>query len=69
MAQEAALVEASDGRSGIILMFDEDEAGRTGREKALVRLARRLFVRVAVLPQEGAQPDHLTENEVHALLD
>ena len=69
MAQEAALVEASEGRSGIILMFDEDEAGRTGREKALVRLARRLFVRVAALPQEGAQPDHLTENELHALLD
>ncbi|MES2595780.1 MAG: toprim domain-containing protein [Verrucomicrobiota bacterium] len=69
MAQEAALVEASEGRSGIILMFDEDEAGRMGREKALVRLARRLFVRVAPLPQEGAQPDHLTANELHALLD
>ncbi|GEP44445.1 hypothetical protein BGE01nite_37360 [Brevifollis gellanilyticus] len=67
--QEAALVEASQGRSGIILMFDEDEAGRVGREKALVRLARRLFVRIAPLPQEGAQPDHLTESELHALLD
>lgn len=67
--QEAALVTASEGRSGIILMFDEDEAGCMGREKALVRLAQKLFVRVAVLPQEGAQPDHLTESELHALLD
>jgi hypothetical protein len=50
-------------------MFDEDDAGRAGREKALVRLARRLFVKVVVLPQEGAQPDHLSENELHALLD
>lgn len=68
-AQEEALVAASEGRSGIILMFDEDEAGRMGRDRALVRLARKLFVRVAILPQEGAQPDHLTESELHALLD
>jgi DNA primase len=67
--QEATLVEASEGRTGIVLMFDEDDAGRAGREKALVRLARRLFVKVVVLPQEGAQPDHLSENELHALLD
>jgi DNA primase len=67
--QEEALVKASSSRSGIILMFDEDDAGRAGREKALVRLSRRMFVRVVPLPQEGAQPDHLTENELHALLD
>lgn len=67
--QEALLIEASASRPGIILMFDEDEAGRAGREKALVRLARKVFVRVVPLPQEGAQPDHLTENELHALLD
>jgi DNA primase len=67
--QEALLIEASASRSGIILMFDEDNAGRAGREKALVRLARQIFVRVVPLPQEGAQPDHLTENELHALLD
>lgn len=68
-AQEAALVEASESRSGIILMFDEDDAGRMGREKALLRLAQHLFVRIIALPQEGAQPDHLTESELHALLD
>jgi DNA primase len=67
--QEAVLVAASEGRSGIILMLDEDEAGRMGRDKALLRLASKLFVRVVPLPQEGAQPDHLTEGELHALLD
>ena len=67
--QEASLLEASASRPGIILMFDEDDAGRAGREKALVRLARQVFVRVVPLPQEGVQPDHLTENELHALLD
>jgi len=67
--QEALLLKASESRQGIILMFDEDDAGRAGREKSLVRLARQTFVRVVPLPQEGAQPDHLTENELHALLD
>lgn len=67
--QEELLLKASESRQGIVLMFDEDDAGRAGREKALVRLARQTFVRVVPLPQEGAQPDHLTENELHALLD
>jgi DNA primase len=67
--QEALLIEASASRSGIILMFDEDKAGRVGREQALLRLARHLFVRVVPLPHEGAQPDHLSESELHALLD
>ncbi len=67
--QEEALVQASASRPGIILMFDEDDAGRMGREKALVRLARRLFVRIVPLPQEGAQPDHLSESEIRDLLD
>lgn len=67
--QEALLLKASEGRSGIILMFDEDNAGRAGREKALLQLSRQTFVRVVPLSQEGAQPDHLTENELHALLD
>ncbi len=67
--QETLLLEASADRPGIILMFDEDNAGRAGREKALQRLAQRAFVRVVSLPREGAQPDHLSESELHALLD
>jgi DNA primase len=67
--QEALLLAASATRPGIILMFDEDDAGRAGREKALLRLSQHLFVRVVPLPQEGAQPDHLSESELHALLD
>ena len=67
--QETLLVEASASRPGLILMFDEDDAGRAGREKALLRLARHLFTRVIALPQEGLQPDHLSESDLHALLD
>lgn len=66
--QEALLLSASGPRSGIILCFDEDEAGRKGREKALVALARHAFVKLAVLPREGTQPDHLTAEELQILL-
>jgi len=67
--QEAILVEASSSRSGIVLMFDEDDAGRAGREKALLRLANQIFVRVVPLPEAGSQPEHLSADELHNLLD
>jgi DNA primase len=64
---ERLLADAGKER-GIILLFDEDDAGRTGRAKALLRLATKVFVRVAPLPREGVQPDHLTPDELHTLL-
>jgi DNA primase len=65
--QERLLAE--HGRAGgIILLFDEDEAGRRGRANALLCLATKAFVRVAALPREGAQPDHLPEEELRTLL-
>ncbi len=67
--QEAILAQASCSHSGIILMFDEDDAGRAGREKALLRLANRMFVRVISLPTAGLQPEHLGEDDLHNLLD
>ena len=67
--QEAILVEASSSRSGIVLMFDEDDAGRAGREKALLRLANQMFVRVVPLSGAGSQPEHLSADELHNLLD
>lgn len=66
--QEEALMKATTSGSCLILLFDEDDAGRAGREKALLRLARYTFVRVVVFPQEGQQPDHLTREELDELL-
>ncbi len=50
------------------LMFDEDDAGRQGREAALARLARFAYVRVIVFPREGMQPEHLNAEEAASLL-
>ena len=52
----------------ILLFFDEDDAGRKGREKALSRLAPHAFVRVIELPEEGLQPEHLDAEGLVELL-
>lgn len=51
----------------VILLFDEDDAGRICREHALQRFASKAYVRVVELPREGAQPDQLTADEVNSL--
>jgi DNA primase len=55
----------SDDR--IILMLDEDDAGRAGCEQALQCLAPKAFVKAFRFPKEGQQPDQLTAEEIHEL--
>jgi DNA primase len=51
----------------VILMFDENEAGRTGREEAAARLSRFAFVKTHVFEQEDMEPEHLTAEQVAIL--
>ena len=68
-AQAEHLVDVAGGAGGrILLFFDEDDAGRKGREKALARLAPHTFVRVIELPEEGFQPEHLDAEGLVELL-
>jgi DNA primase len=66
--QEHLLLTAAEEPPTFILLFDEDEAGQTGRLKALQSLAFHAYVRVARLPRAGVQPDHLTRDELQTLL-
>ena len=66
-AQEDLLKKYTDRKSRIILMLDEDEAGRLGRENATVRLAKFAFMKVYTFANEGQQPENLTAEEVAAL--
>jgi len=68
-AQEELIREYTDGHSRVIVMLDEDEAGRTGREDIAVRLSRFIFVKVHTFDQEGDQPEHLSAEEVRSLLN
>ncbi len=51
----------------IVVMFDEDDAGRAGREKAVHRLSLHCFVRTHQFAQEGQQPDALTAEQLEEL--
>lgn len=48
-------------------MFDEDDAGREGRETALLRFALKRFVRVQAFAEENFQPEKLTVAEAQLL--
>ena len=67
-AQEELIRKHTDQNSQIIVILDEDESGRAGREDVAVRLARFVFVKVHVFAQEGRQPDSMTAEEVVQLI-
>ena len=67
--QEALIKQHTDRNSHVIIVFDEDEAGRVGREEIAVRLAKFVFVKIHVFEQEDQQPDKLSAEEVKGLFE
>ena len=65
--QEELIRKHTDSNSQIIVMLDEDEAGRAGREDIAVRLAKSVFVKIHVFGQEGQQPESMSAEEVAKL--
>ena len=66
---QAALVQKGvrpDGR--VVLMLDEDEAGRAGREKAAARLSLHCYVRTIEFAYAAQQPDALTAEQLAQFL-
>jgi DNA primase len=66
-AQEALIRKYTDRQSRVIVMLDEDEAGRAGREDIAVRLSSFAFVKVHTFPEEGCQPEQLSTVEAAEL--
>ena len=67
LPQEELIRQHTGHDSRILVMLDEDEAGRAARDDVAVRLAKHAFVRIHVFADEGRQPEHLTTGEVSAL--
>jgi DNA primase len=65
--QEELIARTIRPGSQVIVMLDEDEAGRAGRAEIVQRLALRTFVRVVAFAQEGFQPEDLTAEELALL--
>jgi len=66
-AQEELIKRHTDRNSQVIVMLDEDEAGRAGREDIAVRLAKFVFVKVHTFAEDGQQPENLSAEEVKQL--
>jgi DNA primase len=65
--QEELIRKHTNGHSQIIVMLDEDDAGRASRDDIASRLAKFCFVKVHQFETPGTQPDQLTAEEVSQL--
>ena len=67
-AQEELIRKHTNAHSHVIVMLDEDDAGRAGREDIAIRLAQFLFVKVCIsLNRRGGKPDQLSAEEAWQL--
>ena len=66
-AQEALLTRHLTPTSQVVVVFDEDDSGRQGRQDIVRRLASRAFVRFVVFPSEGYKAEHLSIEEAATL--
>ena len=67
-AQEDLIRQHTEGSGHVIVMLDEDEAGRFGSQDIAVHLSRHCFVKTHVFDTPGLQPEHLSAEEVHHIL-
>lgn len=67
-AQEDLIRQHTDRSSQVIVMLDENEAGRAGRDDIACRLSKSCFVRVHEFNQPDMEPEHLTAEEVKQIL-
>ena len=63
-AQEELIRRHTNSRGQIIIMLDEDEAGRAGRDDIATRLSKFCFVKAPSFATEGVQPEDLSDDEV-----
>jgi DNA primase len=63
-AQEEMIRKHTDSRSQVIVMLDEDDAGRAGRDDIACRLSKFCFVKVHQFDKPGNQPEHLSADEL-----
>ena len=68
-AQEELIRQHTDSHSHVIVMLDENEAGRAGREDVACRLSEYCFVKVHVFERPDMEPEHLSAEELAGILE
>lgn len=67
--QEELIKQHTDNHSHVIVMLDENDAGKAGREDIACRLSKFCFVRVHQFDQPDMEPEHLTAEEVQQFME
>lgn len=65
--QESLIRDNTTSETRIVLMLDEDDAGRQARDEIAARLVNGRFVKIIVFADEGSQPEHLSEEDLAEL--
>ena len=68
-AQEELIKEHVLSNQRVIVMLDENEAGRTGREDIACRLSKFCYVHVFQFITPDKEPEHITGEELNVVLD
>ena len=66
--QEELIRKHANKDTRIVVLLDEDEAGKTGREEITGRLAKFCFVRIQAFEKDSMQPDQLSADDVKGIL-
>ena len=67
-AQEELIRLHTNSQGHVIVMLDENEAGKAGREDIACRLSKFCFVRVHQFSRPDMEPEHLTAEAVQQLM-
>jgi DNA primase len=68
-AQEELIRQHTDKQSHIIVMLDENAAGKEGRTDVAARLSQHCFVKTHTFDKPDAEPEHLTAAELMQILE
>jgi DNA primase len=68
-AQEELIRQQTNNQSHVIVMLDENDAGKAGREDIACRLSKFCFVRVHQFEQPDMEPEHLPAEAVQQLME
>jgi DNA primase len=68
-AQAELIRKNTNASARVIVMLDEDDAGRAARDDMAVRLAKFCFVSVVQFDDPGTQPEHLTAEDLAEILE
>lgn len=68
-AQEELIRKHTARNSHVIVMLDENEAGKAGQEDIACRLSKHCFVKVHEFDRADAEPEHLSATDLAEILE